>query len=130
VNVQGLDSTARFGADCQSILDNLLAKFGPQPSRDDRHHPVPERAVHNCDPKQARSEPGSGSWLLGRDRVYCAYEALLDGQEAAMVFTDPPYNVPIDGHAIGKGSIRHREFPIASGEMDAGQFTEFLRSAC
>jgi len=27
VNVQGLDSTARFGADCQSILDNLLAKF-------------------------------------------------------------------------------------------------------
>jgi len=38
--------------------------------------------------------------------------------------------VPIDGHAIGKGSIRHREFPMASGEMDAGQFSEFLTSAC
>ena len=31
---------------------------------------------------------------------------------------------------MGKGSIRHHEFPMASGAIDAGQFTEFLRSAC
>ena len=35
-----------------------------------------------------------------------------------MVFTDPPYNVPIDGHASGLGAIHHRPFPMASGEMD------------
>ena len=34
-----------------------------------------------------------------------------------MVFTDPSYNVPIDGHVGGSGAIRHREFIMASGEM-------------
>jgi len=31
-------------------------------------------------------------------------------ERAAMVFTDPPYNVPIDGHATGLGAIHHRSF--------------------
>lgn len=43
-----------------------------------------------------------------------------------MVFTDPPYNVPIDGHVCGKGSIKHREFEMATGEMSQGEFTGFL----
>ena len=30
---------------------------------------------------------------------------------------DPPYNVPIEGHARGLGAIHHRPFPMASGEM-------------
>jgi len=46
-----------------------------------------------------------------------------------MVFTDPPYNVPIDGHASGLGAIHHRPFPMASGEMDGLQFTGFLCTA-
>ena len=47
-----------------------------------------------------------------------------------MVFTDPPYNVPIDGHASGLGAIHHRPFPMASGEMDKAAFTAFLGRAC
>jgi DNA modification methylase len=43
-----------------------------------------------------------------------------------MIFTDPPYNVRIDGHVCGSGSIRHREFAMASGEMSAADFTDFL----
>ena len=43
-----------------------------------------------------------------------------------MVFTDPPYNVAIDGNVCGLGSVKHREFAFASGEMSAPQFTEFL----
>src|ERR1019366_4038528 len=43
--------------------------------------------------------------------------------------TDPPYNVVIDGHASGLGKARHREFAMASGEMSAGEFTEFLGKA-
>jgi hypothetical protein len=43
-----------------------------------------------------------------------------------MVFTDPPYNVPIDGHVSGLGRIRHREFAMASGEMSEAEFTKFL----
>src|SRR5829696_85114 len=45
-----------------------------------------------------------------------------------MVFTDPPYNVPIEGHVGGLGSIKHREFAMASGEMTAAEFIAFLRT--
>jgi DNA modification methylase len=45
---------------------------------------------------------------------------------AQVVFTDPPYNVRIDGHVSGNGSIHHREFAMAAGEMTSGQFTHFL----
>jgi DNA modification methylase len=46
-----------------------------------------------------------------------------------MVFTDPPYNVPIDGHVSGLGKVKHAEFAMASGEMTEAQFTAFLRCA-
>jgi DNA modification methylase len=49
---------------------------------------------------------------------------------AAAVFTDPPYNVRIDGHASGLGAIRHREFAMASGEMAPDAFTRFLGQTC
>jgi DNA modification methylase len=56
-----------------------------------------------------------------------AYDRLLAGQRAEMVFTDPPYNVPINGHVSGLGRTRHREFPMASGEMSEGEFANFLQ---
>lgn len=43
-----------------------------------------------------------------------------------MVFIDPPYNVPIDGHVSGLGRTRHAEFVMASGEMTEAEFTAFL----
>ena len=75
-------------------------------------------------------------WRLGDHRLYCgdaldpsSYSALLGDEKAEMVFTDPPYNVPIDGHARGLGRLRHREFAMASGEMSDPEYIEFLRSA-
>jgi DNA modification methylase len=75
-------------------------------------------------------------WVLGRHRLLCgnalnpaAFATLLGNERAAIVFTDPPYNVPIDGHASGLGAIHHRPFPMASGEMDGGEFTAFLCQA-
>jgi hypothetical protein len=44
-------------------------------------------------------------------------------------FTDPPYNVPIEGHASGLGATHHRPFLMASGEMDSSEFTAFLGEA-
>lgn len=38
-------------------------------------------------------------------------------EQARMVFTNPPYDVPIDGHFGGSGKTRNREFAMASGEM-------------
>ena len=43
-----------------------------------------------------------------------------------MVFTDPPYNVPVNGHVRCGGSSDHREFGMASGEMSDSEFRGFL----
>jgi len=59
-----------------------------------------------------------------------AFATLMGEERAALAFTDPPYNVPIDGHASGLGAIHHRPFPMASGEMDKPAFTTFLARAC
>ena len=55
-----------------------------------------------------------------------SYDALMQGQKANIIFADPPYNVPIDGHVGNSGKTQHREFPMASGEMTADEFTQFL----
>jgi DNA modification methylase len=47
-------------------------------------------------------------------------------ERAAMVFSDPPYNVPIDGHASGLGAIHHSPFAMATGEMSRPGFAVFL----
>jgi ParB-like chromosome segregation protein Spo0J len=76
-------------------------------------------------------------WMTGDHRLYCgsaletvSYERLLQSEKAAAVFADPPYNVRIDGHVSGNGAIRHREFSMASGEMNESEFTQFLTNAC
>ena len=72
-------------------------------------------------------------WQLGRHRLLCGdarseidFKALMDGETADLVFTDPPYNVKIDGNVCGLGTVKHREFAFASGEMSKSQFTGFL----
>jgi hypothetical protein len=84
----------------------------------------------------AVAQPGD-LWCLGNHRIFCgnslaqsSYESLMGSNRAAMVFTDAPYNVRVDGNVCGKGSIHHREFEMASGEMTEAEFTAFLsRSA-
>lgn len=73
-------------------------------------------------------------WQLGRHRLLCGdarstidFEALMGSEVADLVFTDPPYNVKIDGNVCGLGTVKHREFAFASGEMSQSQFTTFLR---
>ena len=75
-------------------------------------------------------------WVLNRHHVYCgdarhqnAYSALMQGKRAAVVFSDPPYNDPIEGYVAGFGKIHHPEFPMACGEMDRAEFTVFLTEA-
>ncbi len=80
-------------------------------------------------------------WLMGEHRLLCGnareagdYERLLMGERAQMVITDPPYNVPVQGHVCGLGKVRHREFAMASGEMTQSEFQQLfdrrLRPAC
>lgn len=74
-------------------------------------------------------------WTLGNHRLLCGdtqqqldLERLMAGARADIVFTDPPYNVAIDGNVCGLGAVKHREFAFASGEMNREQFVTFLES--
>jgi DNA modification methylase len=55
-------------------------------------------------------------------------DQLMDGEVAQMVFTDPPYNVRVDGHVCGLGKVKHAEFAMASGEMSEAEFEAFLKT--
>jgi DNA modification methylase len=72
-------------------------------------------------------------WLLGTHRLLCgdarnqgAYEDLLETSKADFVFTDPPYNVPIEGNVSGLGRIHHGNFAMACGEMSQPEYIAFL----
>ncbi len=72
-------------------------------------------------------------WRIGEHALLCgdalkdeSYTTLLDRERVDMMFSDPPYNVPIQGHVSGKGKTKHREFVAASGEMDPAEFHQFL----
>ena len=75
-------------------------------------------------------------WILGKHRLLCgnalkndSYATLMEKRRASAVFSDPPYNVPINGHAGGNGAIQHREFAMASGEMTELEFISFLSTS-
>jgi DNA modification methylase len=105
------------------VLDAQGAKDHSAEDALDRIPPVPKTAATR-----------SGDvWTLGAHRLVCGdaqleatYDLLLGDEKVDLVFTDPPYNVPIDGHVSGLGKVSHREFAFASGEMSAAEFVGFL----
>ena len=84
-----------------------------------------EDRIHEPAAATAITRPGDVWIMNGRHRVLCgsaleaeSYTHLMQGAKARLVFTDPPYNVPIDGFVSGLGQVQHRAFPMASGEMN------------
>ncbi len=80
------------------------------------------------------SKPGD-IWQLGKHRIICGnslnpktFAKLFENDKANMVLQDPPYNVKIDGHVCGSGTVKHKEFAMASGEMTTNEFTKFLET--
>ncbi len=109
-------------------IDNLMEAVAPEEEGNPADEVVPGQAP-------AHVRPGD-IWQLGRHRLICGdaldaqtIASLMDGENATMVFTDPPYNVPIDGHVGNSGKTQHREFAMASGEMSVSEFTRFLERA-
>ena len=109
-------------------VDDLLATVAPEEPGDPADEVLPDTAP-------ARVRRGE-IWQLGAHRLICGdvrdpavLPTLMGGEQARMIFTDPPYNVPIDGHAGGLGRITHREFAMAAGEMSREAFTGFLQQA-
>ncbi len=71
-------------------------------------------------------------WLAGPHRIGCGdakdrpFVRQLVNTVASGAFMDAPFNVKVNGHAGGKGKIKHREFVEASGEMTREEFVAFL----
>ena len=113
-------------SDIDILLDDTAEASGGATAAEDDVPALPSGEAVSC----------SGDvWILGQHRLLCgdaldggAYATLMAGERVDMVFTDPPYNVRIDGHVSGLGRIRHREFAMASGEMSEDEFTSFLKS--
>ena len=98
--------------------------------------PIPPMSCHRPARRWPRAAMSGASATTGalRQRAGAeAYARLLWQERAAMTCTDPPYNVPINGHVSnlkgGKGR-RHREFAMATGEMSEPEFTAFLTTVC
>jgi DNA modification methylase len=75
-------------------------------------------------------------WILAEHRLLCgdalraeSFTRVLGAAKAQMMFADPPYNVPIEGHASGLGRIKHVHFAVASGELSSAEFQAFLRTS-
>jgi len=113
-----------------SEIDILIDGQSPEdrsaPDEDDKLPPLDKGALV--------SRTGD-LWICGDHRIYCGdslnastYEALMGEDRAQMVFTDPPYNVPVKGHVSGLGRTKHDEFAMASGEMSRAEFAWFLMS--
>src|SRR5262249_8492769 len=68
-------------------------------------------------------------FILGDHRIVCGdatnvdtLALLMAEDEARLILTDEPYNVPVGGH-VTSGS--HREFVMGSGEMTEDEFRAF-----
>lgn len=95
------------------------------------------------DPNKAREEIGSSPmtqrgdiYQLGDHRLMCGdstnteeLDRLMNGERAAMVFTDPPYNIGYDGN-VNKDGIKSEKRKILNDKMTSDQFYQFLLGFC
>jgi DNA modification methylase len=79
-----------------------------------------------------RTKPGE-LWALGEHRLLCGdstkpedVERVLVGRQAAMAFTDPPYNVSLGDHGGQQRGSRKRR--IANDSMDPIAWETFVRA--
>jgi len=131
LSLLGLDFSLEVTGFEVGEIDLRIGTLDDPPARADN----PADSVPEPVTGPAVSKPGD-LWLLGPHRVLCgnvldvaALRALIGEERASMVFTDPPYNVPIDGHASGLGGIHHRSFAMAVGEMSRPAFAVFLAAS-
>jgi len=122
-----IDVTGFEMAEIDLFIEGLspVAEGKPDPA-DELPEPLPVQVSRSGD-----------VWQLGLHRVLCgnacdetAFQILMNGKQASVVFIDPPYNVPIEGHVSGLGEIKHREFVMGCGEMTEVEFIAFLMKVC
>ena len=108
-------------------IDSILEAAAPTPA------PDPADSIPEVDDREPPVSQVGDLWFLEEHRLLngdakeaASYARLLEGQQAQMVFTDPPWNVRISGHVRRTGV--HDEFVEASGEMTDPEYRTFVRT--
>lgn len=104
-------------------LDIIMTTGGQEGGNDDDIIPPPPKvAVTLLD----------DLWHLDEHRVLCAdstdsisYTIVLNGELVDIVFTDCPWNIPIEGFVSGHGKTKHKDFKMGAGELSAEDFASF-----
>jgi DNA modification methylase len=96
-------------------ISRVLDAFGPSQDPEEDQVPKPEPKAISC--------PGD-LFTLGRHRLLCgdatnqaAYDRLLNGKKADLIFTDPPYNVAYQGTKFA---------PILNDDLSEEGFISFV----
>lgn len=120
-----IDSNLTLGFEVGE-LDAMLDDGGLD--QEDELPPAVEQTVLHC-------QVGD-QFTLSNHMIRCgdaldpeSFAKLLGSEQAGMIFTDPPYNVPIDGHVTRSKPANGHDFPMAKGELSAAEFRAFLETA-
>ena len=107
-------------------VDQIIGGDSPKEDRSD-----PADVFETPPPETPAVTTMGDIWECDEHRLLCgdatnpeSYSALMGRDQAEMVFTDPPYNVPNAGHVTKREDVR--EFAMAAGEMSPPEFTAFL----
>ena len=119
-------AVAKLLAECSSSMDlelfgmqdaeanKLLSSFARDNLQEDNFDETAALVKAKTAP---RTKPGD-LWILGTHRLICGsatdaavVDRLMDGKLASMVFTDPPYNVNIQGSGEKKLKIKNDNLP-------------------
>lgn len=123
--LDGLDFDMDLTGYAGKALDNLLADLRQEEVREDGFNAAEAAEEAAASPRVAFGD----IWRLGRHRLMCGdatkqedMQLLMDGKQATMVFTDPPYNVNYHGDTKDKMTIKN-------DNMSAEKFQAFLTTA-
>jgi DNA modification methylase len=111
----------------RELADLLGAAAGGGGATDDDIPPPPETAI---------TQPGD-VWLLGENRLMCgdstsveAVAALLAGEKARQLITDPPWNVDLENYVSTKRISKTRENNHIANDALGADFPEWCRRVC
>lgn len=124
-DLDGLDLDMDLTGYTDKQVDNLLTDIRMEPVQDDGFDAAAAAEEVASLPQSTYGD----IWQLGRHRLMCGdatkledMRRLMDGRQAAVIFTDPPYNVDYQGGTQDKLKIKNDNMPAA-------EFKEFLTSA-
>lgn len=124
-DLDGLDLDMDLTGYTDKQVDNLLADIRVDPVHDDGFDAASAAEEVASLPQSTYGD----IWQLGRHRLMCGdatkledMRRLMDDRQAAVIFTDPPYNVDYQGGTQDKLKIKNDNMPAA-------EFKEFLASA-